>query len=139
MDPLKELGYQPRRNPLSMAQYAITFDLDTKQMDNDGLTKSQKTSIYQTEIPKALNAAGFTAHPQGSVYHTVADQDQIKSLLILQSNLKHHAPGFCKYVRSVHVFRMEEWSDITELVTDKKPQPTTPEMEMDQHEALQAA
>lgn len=53
-----------------MAQYAIAFDLSTKQMKLDGLSQSDVTSVYQNEIPKALYAVGFQVHPQGSLYHT---------------------------------------------------------------------
>lgn len=102
-----------------MAQYAIAFDMDTVQMRADGLTDADRTNIYQTEIPQALANAGFTAHPQGSLYHTESDQDPIKALLMLQATLRAQAPRFCQYVRRVHVFRMEEWSDITELIANR--------------------
>jgi virulence-associated protein VapD len=101
-----------------MAQYAIAFDLDTVQMADDQLTPAERTQIYQTEIPQALAAAGFTAHPQGSLYHTESEQNPINALLVLQTMLKNRAPRFCTYVRRVHVFRMEEWSDVTELIAD---------------------
>ena len=38
----------------------------------------------------------------------------------LQDTLKKKAPNFCKYAKRIHVFRMEEWSDVTELITGKK-------------------
>jgi virulence-associated protein VapD len=99
-----------------MARYAIAFDLDTTAMDAAGLAKSEKTRIYQTEIPSALASCGFTAHPQGSLYHTEADQDPITAIMQLQGSLQSQAPRFCHYVRRVHVFRMEEWSDVTTLI-----------------------
>lgn len=102
-----------------MAQYAIAFDLDTKGMKNAGLSDADRTRIYQTEIPKALAGCGFTVHPQGSLYHTSVDQIQITAIMTLQSALKNNAPSFCKYVRRVHVFRMEEWSDITALIANR--------------------
>lgn len=40
---------------LSMAQYAIAFDLETNAMKQDGLSESDRTKIYQTETPKALS------------------------------------------------------------------------------------
>jgi virulence-associated protein VapD len=104
-------------NPLNMAQYAIAFDLDTKQMTADLLSQSDRTNIYQTEIPTALSACGFTAHPQGSLYHTESEQNPINAIMKLQGSLTSKAPRFCKYVKRVHVFRMEEWSDVTELIT----------------------
>lgn len=103
-----------------MARYAIAFDIDTKAMKDDGITDSQRTSIYQNEVTSALAACGFTAHAQGSLYHTEADTDSIASIMKLQDTLKKKAPNFCKYAKRIHVFRMEEWSDVTELITGKK-------------------
>jgi virulence-associated protein VapD len=98
-----------------MAQYAIAFDLDTRRMRNDGLSDSDRTSIYQREIPEALASCGFTAHPQGSLYHTEAEHDPITAIMNLKEALKTDAPCFCMYVKRVHVFRMEEWSDVTPM------------------------
>jgi len=107
---------EPARGTL-MAQYAIAFDLDTKRMKADGVAIA---SVYNTEIPNALKAVGFTAHPQGSLYHTEAEQNPITAIMTLQSGLKKDAPQFCKYVRRVHVFRMEEWSDVTKLLAERE-------------------
>jgi len=101
-----------------MPCYAIAFDLDTRSMKIDGLTDSQRTRIYQKEIPDALAKANFTVHPQGSLYHTKIDEDQLIAIMSLSNALTKHAPNFCKYVRRVHVFRMEEWSDITSIISD---------------------
>lgn len=124
-----------------MAHYAIAFDLDTKAMKADGLTSSQRTKIYQTEIPGALASCGFTAHPQGSLYHTEAEQNPITAIMQLQSSLQGKAPSFCQYVRRVHVFRMEEWSDVTDLVSMKR-QPAAPapdaEEELEEQEDFDA-
>jgi virulence-associated protein VapD len=102
-----------------MAQYAIAFDLDTTAMKSAGITPAERTKIYQTEIPDALRRCGFTAHPQGSLYHTEAEQNPITAIMQLQSALTGHAPRFCKFVRRVHVFRMEEWSDVTALLANR--------------------
>jgi virulence-associated protein VapD len=101
-----------------MAQYAIAFDLDTTAMRNNGVTPAQRTNIYQVEIPQALAGCGFTAHPQGSLYHTESEQNPITAIMQLQSALTNNAPRFCQYVRRVHVFRMEEWSDVTALIAN---------------------
>lgn len=123
-----------------MAHYAIAFDMDTTRMTNDGMTASERTSVYQTEIPNALEECGFTAHPQGSLYHTQSDIDPITCLMKLQSTLQDDAPNFCKYVRRVHVFRMEEWSDVTPLLANKKADGTPdPEEEIEEQESLIAA
>ncbi len=102
-----------------MAQYAIAFDLDTAAMRTAGITETQRTKIYQTEIPQALASCGFTVHPQGSLYHTEAEQNPITAIMKLQGALRSQAQNFCTYVRRVHVFRMEEWSDVTELIANR--------------------
>ncbi len=122
-----------------MAQYAIAFDMDTTAMKADGLSQSSITGLYQTEIPNALNAAGFTAHPQGSLYHTEDDQNPITAIMQLQNILRAQAPIFCRYVRRVHIFRMEEWSDVTALILQKPsipPSLVTPEEEIEEQEII---
>jgi len=120
-----------------MAQYAIAFDVDTKSMRDNGINNSQITTLYQTEIPTALGACGFTAHPQGSLYHTEIDKDPIVAIMQLQNTLKNQAPTFCKYVRRVHVFRMEEWSDVTPLIAEHNAAGTpTAEEEVEEQDDL---
>lgn len=121
-----------------MAQYAIAFDLNTSAMTSNGMTQSQITSVYQTEIPSALARCGFTAHPQGSLYHTESEKDPISALMQLQSALKKNAPKFCQYVRRVHVFRMEEWSDVTPLIAEHPSAGTpTAEEEVEEQEIFE--
>lgn len=123
----------------SMAQYAIAFDLDTKGMKAAGMTQADITQVYQLEIPVALAMCGFTVHPQGSLYHTdVKSADVIAALMKLESTLKKFAPKFCEWIKRVHVFRMEEWSDVTELLATKKisPSPLSVEEEIEQQEIL---
>ena len=106
-------------------------------MKDDGLTPADITRVYQTEIPDALTTCGFTAHPQGSLYHTETNQDPITAVMRLQGSLKTGAPTFCQYVRRVHVFRMEEWSDVTTLIADRPAAPApTPEEEIEEQELL---
>jgi virulence-associated protein VapD len=81
-----------------------------------GLTKYQIVSVYQKEIPEALAQCGFVVHPQGSLYHTNTEQNPITAIMKLQSSLQQGAPQFCQFVRKVQVFRMEEWSDVTDLI-----------------------
>lgn len=123
-----------------MAHYAIAFDLDTKRMKAAGFSQADITRVYQIEIPQALRACGFTAHPQGSLYHTEKEQDQITALMTLQETLLRQAPNFCAFVNRVHVFRMEEWSDVTALIA-KRPAAPAPdaEEEIEEQEALAMA
>ena len=122
-----------------MAHYAIAFDLDTKSMKCAGMTQSDIVRVYQTEIPTALSECGFTAHPQGSLYHTEAEQDPITAIMKLQGTLEGSAPTFCKYVKRVHVFRMEEWSDVTSLISGRQAAGTPDaEEEADEQDSLVA-
>ena len=66
-----------------MPQYAIAFDLDTDAMVQDGITNSDRTKIYQTEIPNALRMCGFTVHAQGSLYHTDSEQNPLTAVMTL--------------------------------------------------------
>lgn len=122
-----------------MAQYAIAFDLDTKSMRRAGLTDAQITRAYQREIPDALAGCGFTAHPQGSLYHTEAEQNPLTAIMQLQGALTGNAPIFCQYVRRVHVFRMDEWSDVTDLIANRPADgPPDAEEELEEAEAANA-
>jgi len=123
------------RGGAKMAQYAIAFDLDTTAMTGSGMTRAEITNVYQVEIPSALAGCGFTAHPQGSLYHTESEQNPINAIMQLQSALQTNAPRFCQYVRRVHVFRMEEWSDVTTLISNQAAAPSpTPEEELAEQE-----
>lgn len=105
-------------------------------MRTAGMTKAEIVTVYQREIPAALAGCGFTAHPQGSLYHTEADQNPITAIMRLQGALTGNAPTFCRYVRRVHVFRMEEWSDVTDLIANRPADgPPEAEEELDEAEA----
>jgi virulence-associated protein VapD len=122
-----------------MAQYALAFDLDTKGMRTAGFTQAQITAVYQREIPDALHECGFTVHPQGSLYHTDSEQDPITAIMRLQGDLLQNAPNFCRFVKRVHVFRMEEWSDVTALIgSHPAAGPPDAEEELEQQEAVDA-
>ena len=124
-----------------MPHYAIAFDLDTKGMKAQGMTQAQITKVYQTEIPRALASCGFTAHPQGSLYHTEAEQNPMIAIMQLQSTLKGEAPTFCRYVSRVHVFLMEQWADVTYLIADHAaaPAPDAEEELLEQEDIIAAA
>lgn len=103
-----------------MVCYAIAFDINTETLEQYASINNRKKSEYQAEITSALAACGFTAHPQGCLYHTEADSDVIASIMELQETLKKKAPDFCEYVKRVHVFRIDELCDVTELITGKE-------------------
>jgi len=121
-----------------MAQYAIAFDLNQKEMTNQGLSKADITRVYQQEVRDALANCGFTEHPQGSLYTTKEEQNPITALMQLQTVLKTQAPNFCKFVKRVHVFRMEEWSDVTQLIA-AHPAEENPSIEDELEDQMPAA
>jgi virulence-associated protein VapD len=123
-----------------MAQYAIAFDLDTTAMRQAGMTQAQIVRVYQRELPDALRQCGFTGHPQGSLYHTELETDPITALMLLQGALRREAPQFCRFVRRAHVFRMEEWSDVTALIAGHAaaPAPDADE-ELEEQDAIALA
>jgi virulence-associated protein VapD len=123
-----------------MARYAIAFDLDTTAMDEDGMTDAEKTQVYQTEVPEALNQCGFTDHLQGSLYATETKDAPIKAILQLQSILQQEAPNFCRYADRIHIFRLEDWSDVTDII-GTSPADSSPvaEKELEEQQLEEAA
>jgi len=101
-----------------MPQYAICFDLDTKAMDRDGLTESQKSSVYQQEGQKALEAAGLKRHLQYSMYATEDNEHAFETIMRMPTKLKELAPKFCRYVKRFLVVRVEDWGNITDLLQE---------------------
>lgn len=110
-----------------MVKYAIAFDLDTVAMTDDTLDGSEKTQIYQS-IPAALRSCGRTVRLQRSLYHVQMKEDPDAAITKLRDALDRLAPGFRWYVNRVHVYRVEEWSDITALFSGAAmpSQPTNP-------------
>jgi virulence-associated protein VapD len=123
---------------VSMARYAVAFDLDTKSMKADAISNAERTKIYQSEIPNALQNCGFSDHLQRSLYATPAHEDPITAIMQLQMTLQNEAPRFCKYVKRLHVFRLEEWSDVTPLVAGH-PAASIPDVEGEDEEQEELA
>jgi virulence-associated protein VapD len=92
------------------SKYGFAFDVDTASMKADG--HLDPTFVYK-EIAKALAVCGFTEHVQHSLYSTNGEINPITALVALKTTLHDRAPTFCKYADRIHVFRLEEWSDIT--------------------------
>ena len=105
---------------MKMAQYGICYDLDTKAMDADGLSDSDKSAIYQVELVKALNKCGLTKHLQYSMYATEDSDDALAQIVKLPSQLMNLAPRFCKYVKRFLVVRIEDWGNITDVFKDEE-------------------
>lgn len=103
-----------------MPRLAFTFDLDTVAMKADGLTDSDRTTIYQREAPRALAELGFNQSPEGSVYCTgIMTTGQLLLVSMDFANrLRMAAPQFCKYIRSAHLFQMDD--DMANVTTRLK-------------------
>ena len=102
-----------------MSNYGFAFDLDSRRMDEDGMSRSEKTILYR-KVGEALNACGFCGHPQQSFYHTRAN-DAVLSVMTILTSIKRKVPRFAKYVTSAHMFRLEDWSDVTAVFKDQPP------------------
>ena len=94
-----------------MSDYAIVFDISTKEMKENGHTSSEVTKAY-SQINKLAKECGFTEHIQESVHRT-NNGDEVNNLLRLIAR-KEEIPLFCNYKNRVHCFRCDEYSDITD-------------------------
>lgn len=94
-----------------MSDYAIVFDISTKEMKENGHTSSEVTKAY-SQLNKLAKECGFTERIQGSV-HKTNNCDGVNSLLRLIAR-KEEIPLFCNYKNRVHFFRCGEYSDITD-------------------------
>ena len=94
-----------------MADYAIVFDISTKEMKEKGHTASEVTKTY-SQLSKLAKECGFTERIQGSA-HKTNNGDGVNCLLKLIAR-KKEIPLFCNYKNRVHFFRCDEYSDITD-------------------------
>lgn len=94
-----------------MASKAIIFDISLKRMQEDGLSRTEITKVYNS-INQELRRAGFDERIQQSAYRTT-DTEGIKAMLAL-INRKNEYPLFCKYKERVHWMTCDEYSDITD-------------------------
>ena len=94
-----------------MGNKAIIFDISVKRMQEDGLSGSEITKVYNS-ISQELRRAGFDERIQQSAYRTT-DTEGIKAMLAL-INRKNEYPLFCKYKERVHWMNCDEYSDITD-------------------------
>jgi virulence-associated protein VapD len=89
--------------------YAISFDLivaETQKNHDKGVSQAY------AEIGNVLMNLGFR-RVQGSLYLT--DDENMANLFVAIQNLKS-LPWFPKSVRDIRAFRIEQWSDFTNVV-----------------------
>ena len=89
--------------------YAVAFDLvvaDTEQQHPKGVAQAY------TEIGAILADYGFR-RVQGSLY--VTDDENMANLFLAIQALRNRV-WFPKSVRDIRAFRIEQWSDFTQVV-----------------------
>jgi virulence-associated protein VapD len=89
--------------------YAVAFDLkvvDTEKYHPKGISQAY------SEIGEILGEHGFS-RVQGSLY--VTDDENMANLFLAIQSLRDRA-WFPKSVRDIRAFRVEQWSNFTEVV-----------------------
>ncbi|MGO9210178.1 MAG: hypothetical protein ACLP2H_08690 [Terriglobales bacterium] len=89
--------------------YAIAFDLDTAQLQNEYPQPSWQNAYY--DIRKVLEPLGFVWQ-QGSVYFGTGEMDAVKCVLAAQA-LSRTYPWFKGCVRDIRMLRIEELNDLS--------------------------
>ena len=92
--------------------FAIAFDMDIKELRNS--YGEPYNNVYY-EIKIILRKYNFF-NTQGSVYLT--DKDDMANLFAAIYALKK-TPWFKNAVRDIRAFKVENWSDFTEIVKAK--------------------
>jgi len=100
---------------MRMNTRAITYDLNTKAMKADKLTKSQITGIY-TQGKKVFEANGMNDHKQFSMYATKDTEDALKTVIKVVGELKLQAPDFCRYLSRFAIVHIDDSVDVTDLL-----------------------
>lgn len=99
---------------MKMPIYGVCFDLNTRKMEDDGLTKSQRTLIY-TNAKNLFKACGLSKHQQYSMYATEDSEDAFNLILKLPAKFVSQAQDFCKYLSRFDVVRIEDSANIIDL------------------------
>jgi hypothetical protein len=96
--------------------YAIVVELDTEAMKKAGMTPEAIAVVQGYVLPNALYDCGFIDHPQQSLYCNGHLHQPIPALMSLQTTLQKNAPEVCRYLKCIHVLKVEEISNVTSLV-----------------------
>lgn len=108
---LEEIAVSEQSQPLpvgSIRMYAIAFDLDTIQLQQEYPTPSWQNAYG--DIKKTLVPLGFTWQ-QGSVYFGDQTMDAVKCVIAAQTLSKTY-PWFKNCVRDIRMLRIEELNDL---------------------------
>jgi virulence-associated protein VapD len=93
----------------SIRVYAIAFDLDTAQLQQEYPGANWQNAYY--DIKKTLLPLGFE-WKQGSVYFGAGDMNAVKCVLAAQA-LSQTYPWFKNCVRDIRMLRIEELNDLS--------------------------
>lgn len=92
--------------------YAVAFDLvvaDTEKHHPKGVSQAY------ADIAAVLNQHGFR-RLQGSLY--VTDDEDMAKLFVAMQDLKR-LPWIANSIRDIRAFRVEQWSNFTEIIRQK--------------------
>lgn len=93
--------------------YAIAFDL---KIDDLRKTYGEPYNSAYDEIRRELEDLGFE-WTQGSVYMSTNEKDSLTSVYKAINKLSK-IEWFKKSVRDIRAFKVEDWSDFTDIVKD---------------------
>lgn len=91
--------------------YAIAFDLEISELKKN---YGEPYNNAYFEIKQELEKAGFE-WTQGSVYLSTSNQNNLTSVY-KAINLLSQIEWFKLSVRDIRAFKVEDWSDFTEIV-----------------------
>ena len=94
--------------------YAIAFDLVISDLRNYYGGKNYQNAYY--EIKQTLGKCGFE-WTQGSVYVSFSETDNLAVVYRAIHSLSK-IEWFRKSVRDIRAFKVEDWSDFTEIVKE---------------------
>jgi len=106
-----EFAVREEQTPLPVGRsrmYAISFDLDTAQLQKEYPGASWQNAYI--EIKKTLLSLGFKWQ-QGSVYFGDQEIDAVRCVLAAQT-LSRQYPWFKACVRDIRMLRIEESNDL---------------------------
>ncbi|MBI3202034.1 MAG: hypothetical protein HYZ29_10865 [Myxococcales bacterium] len=100
-----------------MALWAIGYDLDVSGMKRAGYTKSQVTMFYNS-VRGCLRTNGFEKFKQFSIYTSEGENTLTNAFRACQA--LRAVTNADKFVKRLHLFRVEDFNDLLPLVADKE-------------------
>src|SRR6266853_52557 len=100
---------------MRMNTRAIIYDLNTKAMQADALTRSAITAIYN-QGKRVFEANGMIDHMQYSMFATKDDDNALKTIIKVVGELPTQAPDFCRYLSRFNIVHIDDSVDVTDLL-----------------------